>query len=406
MGRILSNIAIIAERSREGVEIGCRVRVGIHDMAGPMKAELADPPSLMVDAGASPSVQCGVRLHGLDSTSMGSLGRYMEAGGALASILRVTVVGAGAAIGDDLPDVFGRYEVLHDGVRFIPLFPFEPGVSYRASCDPRPIGRRELSDVLTLDFSLPREQSASLAEVKRVFPSSDDLPENLLRFYVFFSHPMRRGRVEAEISVLGSDGGPAADVLYRAPVELWDKSMQCLTILLDPGRLKRGVGPNRELGPPLKVGQEYTLAIGSGIIDSSGRPLRGPFHKRFRVGEAVRERVTLERWQIDPPQTKTRQPLVLTFPRPLDRALLSQTITVVSGDEQVIEGRIAIDQCETRWTFTPTFPWASGHYHIRVSSNLEDVCGNSMVAAFDRPLRPGSDLVSEVANRSVPFELA
>jgi hypothetical protein len=237
----------------------------------------------------------------------------MEAGGALRSVLRVMVAGAEAESGDDLPDVFGRYETKEDGVRFIPVFPFEPGVSYRATFDPRPIGCRELSDVLTLDFLLPREQSASPAEVKRVFPSSDDLPENLLRFYVFFSNPMRRARVEAEISVLGPDGGPAADVLYRAPVELWDKSMQCLTILLDPGRLKRGVGPNRELGPPLKVGQEYTLAIGSGIIDSSGRPLREPFHKRFRVGEAVRERVTLEQWRIDPPQTKTRQPLVLTF---------------------------------------------------------------------------------------------
>jgi hypothetical protein len=157
------------------------------------------------------------------------------------------------------------------------------------------------------------------------------------------------------------------------------------------------VGPNRELGPPLKVGQEYTLAIGSGIIDSSGRPLREPFHKRFRVGEAVRERVTLEQWQIDPPQTKTRRPLVLTFPRPLDWALLSQAITVVSGDEQVIEGQVAIDQCETHWSFTPTFPWASGHYRIHVSSNFEDVCGNSMIAAFDRPLLPGSDLAYEVA---------
>jgi hypothetical protein len=370
-----------------------------------MEAELVSQLSLMVEAGAGPSVDGGVRVGGLDPNSMVSLGRYKEARGALQSILRVTVVGAGAAIGDDLPDVFGRYEVLDDGVRFIPLFPFEPGVSYRAGFDPRPIGCRELSDPLTLDFSLPREESASLAEVKRVFPSSDDLPENLLRFYVSFSNPMRRGRVEAEISVLGPDGGPAADVLYRAPVELWDKSMQCLTILLDPGRLKRGVGPNRELGPPLKVGQAYTLAIGSGMIDSSGRPLREPFHKRFRVGEAVREHIAVEQWRIEPPKMKTRQPLVLIFPRPLDWALVSQAVTVVSGDEQVTEGQVVVDRCETRWSFTPAFPWASGRYYIRVSSNLEDVCGNSMIAAFDRPMRPGSDLAYEGSNRSIPFEL-
>jgi hypothetical protein len=71
----------------------------------------------------------------------------------------------------------------------------------------------------------------------------------------------------------------------------------------------------------------------------------------------------------------------------------------------VIEGQVAIDQCETRWSFTPTFPWASGHYRIHVSSDLEDVCGNNTMAAFDRPLRPGSDLAYEVTNRAIPFEL-
>ena len=242
MGRILSNIASIAVRSREGVEVARGVRVETPDMAGLMEAELVSRPSLMVEAGAGPSVDGGVHVRGLEPGSMVSLGSYIEAGGPLRSILRVTVVGAEAASGDDLPDVSGRYEVKEDEVRFIPLFPFEPGVPYRATFAPRPIGCRELSDELTLDFLLPREHSASLAEVKRVFPSSDDLPENLLRFYVFFSNPMRRGRVEAEISFLGPDGGPAADVLYRAPVELWDKTMQCLTILLDPGRLKRGLG--------------------------------------------------------------------------------------------------------------------------------------------------------------------
>ena len=141
-----------------------------------------------------------------------------------------------------------------DGIRFIPHFPFESGIRYRASFDPRPLGRPELSEVLTLEFSLPRETGAVRTEVKHVFPSSDSLPENLLRFYVCFSNPMQRGRAEEHIRLLGPDGQPAPDVLYRPPVELWDRSMRHLTILLDPGRLKRGVGPNRELGPPLKGG--------------------------------------------------------------------------------------------------------------------------------------------------------
>ena len=252
----------------------------------------------------------------------------------------------------------------------------------------------------------PQKTPAFTEEVTHIFPSSDVLPENLLRFYVCFSNSMQRGRALEEISLLDSDGQPVADALYRPPVELWDRSMQHLTVLLDPGRLKRGVGPNRELGPPLKVGQIYNLAIGAGMVALSGRRLPETFYKPFLVTEAVREHIAIERWKIVPPVTKSRQPLVLMFPRPLDWALLSHTITVTSTGEQSIDGRITIDQCERRWSFTPTSPWAAGSYHVRVSSSLEDVCGNSVIAAFDRPLRSGSDLSYEATISSIAFDLA
>ena len=375
-------------------------------MGRPMTAWVPDQPLLRVDSDSHEPALGGVRVSSLDPNLMAHLARYIQAGGLLQSILRVAVIPTGAPIADDLPDVFGHYQLLEDGVRFIPHFPFARGVSYRASFDPRRLGRAEFSEVLTLEFSLTAEQNGLAPEVKRVFPSSDCLPENLLRFYVCFSNPMRRGRVETEISLLGPDGEPAPGVLYRTPVELWGRSMQRLTILLDPGRLKRGVGPNRELGPPLKVGQDYMLVIGSGIVDLSGRPLRETFYKRFRVTEAVREHIALEQWKMVTPETKTRQPLVLNFPRPLDWVLLSQMITIVSADGQLLGGRIVVDQCETRWSFIPSFPWARGHYHIRVESSLEDICGNSVIAAFDRPLRPGNDLAYEAAKCSISFQLA
>jgi hypothetical protein len=286
-----------------------------------------------------------------------------------------------------------------------PHFPFERGLSYRASFDPRPLDCPALSNVLTLEFSLPSEPIALSTEVKHIFPSSDCLPENLLRFYVCFSNSMQRGRVRSKISLLDPDGKPAPDVLYRAPVELWDRSMRHLTILLDPGRLKRGVGPNRELGPPLETGQVYTLAVGAGMSDSSGSRLSAPVYKRFRVTGAVREPIALEQWKIVPPVTHSRQPLALRFPKPLDWALLSHTISIASACGQSIDGKAEIDECETRWSFVPTSPWAIGSYRVRVESSLEDVCGNSVVAVFDKPLRSGGDLAYAAAARSIPFYL-
>jgi hypothetical protein len=376
-----------------------------HHKRASLNTQITNQPTLMLDSDPRQPGSGGVRVHNLDPDLIVWLGKYRQAGCLLQSILRVTVAGIGAAGGEDLPDVLGRYQVLGDGVQFTPHFPFERGIAYRASFDPRPLGRPELSEVLTLDFSLPRERSALPTEVKHIFPSSDCLPENLLRFYVHFSNSMQRGRFEDEIALLGPDGRRVPDVLYRPPVELWDRSMRHLTILLDPGRLKRWLGPNVELGPPLKAGQEYTLAVGSGMVDLSGRPLRKTFHKRFRVTDAVRECIAVEQWKIVPPVANSRQPLVLTFPRPLDRALLSQTIGIASKGERPVDGRIVIDLCERRWSFTPTLPWATGSYEVRVASTLEDVCGNSVIAAFDRPLRSSSDLADEVGKRSIGFQL-
>jgi hypothetical protein len=382
------------------------MRVAAVNMLGierPAKGRLVNRPSLVVGADVLEPTRVNVGFYGFDRDLMAALGEFRRNGSSLRSILQVTVARSEGAPGDDLPSVSGRYDLVEDGVRFTPHFPFEPGLSYRVSVDLRPLGYP--TEVLTSEFSLPREKSAAPAEVKHIYPTGDELPENLLRFYVTFSDSMQRGRAAAEISVLGPDGEPVPDVLYRAPVELWDRSMRCLTVLLDPGRLKRGVGPNRELGPPLKSGDVYTLAIGAGMLDASGRQLPKPVFKRFRVTDAVREAVAIEQWKVLPPRADSRQPLMLVFPRPLDRALLSHTITVMSGDGKALGGKIVIDRDERRWAFTPAAPWLSGAYQVRVASDLEDVCGNNLLGAFDRPLRQDGDFARETANRAIPIYL-
>jgi hypothetical protein len=343
--------------------------------------------------------------HGSGSVSACCLGADLVAflrsctrpGDLLKSIFRVTVAQVPSPERDSLPDVSGRYLLFEDEVQFIPHFPFEKDVKYRASFDPRPLGAPLTAEPLMLEFLIPAKQTApALTEVTHIFPSCDLLPGNLLRFYVCFSDSMQRGRALEEISLLDSDGQPVADALYRPPVELWDRTMRHLTVLLDPGRLKRWLGPNVELGPPLKAGQEYTLEIGSGMIDLHGRPLREHFRKHFLVGDAVRKHISVEHWKILPPVTGSRQALVLIFTSPLDWALLLQTITIGSADGSVIDGRVVVDECERRWSFTPTLPWAAGVYHIRVGSSLEDVCGNSITGAFDRPLRKSPNPVTEI----------
>ena len=72
-------------------------------------------------------------------------------------------------------------------------------------------------------------------------------------------------------------------------------------------------------------------------------------------------------------------------------------------DRQPIPGRIAIDQRERRWSFTPSSPWLAGEYHIRIEYSLEDVCGNTLTGPFDRPLRKDPHLVTEMSSSSLIF---
>ena len=331
-------------------------------------------------------------------------GLSASSSGRLQSLLRVKVAQSGEPDHDELPSVSGDYLVLGDEVRFIPHFPFEPGLSFRAILDLRILRQLSAVETVTRDFSFPApEMPHEASEVIEVYPSSRALPANLLRFYVRFSTAMRRGRVEDNVEILGPDNRPVPDVLYRAPVELWDHSMTCLTILLDPGRLKRGVGPNLVLGPPLIAGQQYALKIGAGMTDVYRRPLRDIFLKRFIASEAVRAPVELEEWTVRSPAVASRRPVELIFTRPLDWAQLRRGIAVTSDRDQPIGGCVNIDRDERRCCFTPDAPWASGSYRIYVSPNLEDLSGNTPTRPFDGPLRTEGKSFEETARRWITF---
>lgn len=371
-----------------------------------MNSTAISQPRLRVNSAASRHRPGSVSACCLGPDLAAFLASCMQVPDLLKSILRVTLAQGPSPEGDSLPNVSGRYLLFEDELQFIPHFRFERDVKYRASFDARPLGAPVAAEPLMLEFLIPTEENAPPpTEVTSIFPSCHVLPENLLRFYVCFSNSMQRGRALKEISLRDSDGQPVADALYRPPVELWDRTMHRLTVLLDPGRLKRWVGPNVALGPPLKAGQEYCLEIGSGMIDLYGCPLRDRFRKHFVVGDPVREQISVEHWTILPPVTATRQALVLMFTSPLDWALLLRTITIELANGLVIDGRVVVDQHERRWRFTPSSPWIAGVYHIRAGSSLEDVCGNSITGAFDRPLRKDPNLVTGINGSLLTFQL-
>ncbi len=331
------------------------------------------------------------------------LGLAASQSGRLGSLLRVRVVDADVCDGEELPEVSGDYRFQTDEICFVPHFPFRAGIEYRAILDVAGLSLAGPASLVTETFYVLRDAPCVDPRVIEVFPTSNVLPENLLRFCVKFSNAMQRGHVAGNVAVLDEHGNPTDDVLYRPPAELWSRDMTCLTILLDPGRLKRSVGPNRMLGPPLQAGQRYTLRIGSGMIDGHGQPLPKDFSKTFLVAAAQRERISVGSWTVRPPSGESREAIAVAFPQPLDWMQLWSGILVVSETHSPIAGRIEIDSGGIQWRFIPEAPWRTGMYRLLVASALEDICGNTPDGPFDGPIRQAEVLSRENSMYAVDF---
>lgn len=290
-----------------------------------------------------------------------------------ASIFQV-YAGGGEAWAD-VPPVFGSYTVEQGALTFHPRFAITPGVAYRAIFHP-PDG----SAAVEGRFGSPAQEVKLLpaTHVAAVYPSSGVLPENQLKMYVYFSAPMQRGDLWSRIHIIDEAGKPAVLPFVELDPALWDRDQQRLTMLFDPGRIKRGVKPNVDMGPVLETGKRYTLIIDASLKDARGAPLEQAFRKEFTVGPAERRGIDLKLWKITEPKQGTTDPLVIDFDRPLDFALL-QDVFEVTG----VKGATSIERDETEWRFQPDRPWTAGSHTVVIDMALEDLAGNRIGRPFD-----------------------
>ena len=185
------------------------------------------------------------------------------------------------------------------------------------------------------------------------------------------------------VRLLDEDGRPVADPFLPLDVDLWNADRMRYTVLYDPGRVKRGIRPNAELGRPLSVDRRYTLVIDADWRDAAGQPLVAPFRREFRVGPARERALDPAAWRLDLPAGGTRDPLAVRFPLPLDYGLLQRALRVATGGGRPLAGEIRVEQGETRWTFTPRAPWRPGEYQLVAAATLEDVAGNRIGRPFE-----------------------
>ena len=297
-----------------------------------------------------------------------------------------------------VPAVAGRFASGDGVIYFVPRFPFSAGMSYSLLFDSGE-GSPEIWKI-----GRASTHSASDAEVLAIYPTAAELPVNLLRIYIHFSAPMSEGRAARAIRVCRADTGEELhDVFLPPEPELWDPERRRLTMLLDPGRIKRGLVPNLEAGYPLVEGVPIKVLVDAEFRDAAGRPLQYGAERRYGIGAALRSRIHLDDWRITAPKAGSRTALVADFGRPLDHGLLQHCLRVCDATGTAVPGDAEVGMEERSWRFTPSLPWREGNFRLVVEPRLEDVAGNSPIRVFDRDITLPEDAPPEDGRLWVDF---
>ncbi len=367
----------------------------------PSKVILMDEPSASM-RGPSIDISDGgaaVEVSGLPADALAHPGWKPDQWAALFAVYVDPADGSDAT---QRPPVLGDYRVADGVLRFTPRFPLSRGVHYRAVL--RLPGAPKDQSPIVQALYLPRPATAP-AVVEQVYPTADRLPENVLKFYIHFSSPMSRGEAYRRVHLLDTDGKPIERAFLELGEELWDPDGKRFTLLIDPGRIKRGLKPREDLGPVLEQGKTYTLLIDREWKDANGDPLKEEFRKTFRAAPADASPPAPKAWGLDPPAADGKAALVVAFPGPMDHALLLDMLTVVDAAGRKIAGEIAVTDGETRWRFTPRGPWAAGTHRLVVDTRLEDLAGNTIGRPFEvDETHPTTDKI-KAETVETPFEV-
>lgn len=218
--------------------------------------------------------------------------------------------------------------------------------------------------------------------VLAVYAGGGDVPSNLLRMYVEFSAPMEPGSAYPNIHLLGGDGHEVNDAFLELREELWTPDHRRLTLLFDPGRVKRGIRSNDQMGAPIMAGERYRFIIDPAWRDASNRPLGTAFVQELRVAGFDSVMPDPSHWSMSSPSANSRDTLRVDFGEALDHALALRMITVVDSAGTRVPGVAALSAADRGWSFVPASAWRAGA-KLRVEAGLEDLAGNNLVRPFD-----------------------
>jgi hypothetical protein len=229
----------------------------------------------------------------------------------------------------------------------------------------------------------------------QVFPQSEVVPANILRWHFVFNRPVAVDRWIESVRLVDDQGDPVEHAFLDLPEGLWNTEGTVLTIMMHPGRIKSGVGV---------VGEGLTLGIGrtcSIVVNLAGFALEEDHLTRehvhsFTAATEVGSALSAEDWIVRLPQAGTFAPLEVEFGRLMDIMSVQASLRVVDEGGVPISADIAM-QNDDKWVLIkPLQPWPAGKIAILPMHDLEDVTGQRLGDAFERKTPPALQLIQAI----------
>ncbi len=257
---------------------------------------------------------------------------------------------------------------------FKPIVPFQKGNEYTV------VFKNEV-----YPFVIAIDENYDYLQVEVLYPNASVLPANFLKWYIQFSKPVNPSKIYDHIYLINTSDNTKVDrALLPLETPLLSEDGKLLTLWIEPGRQKRDLGPNRELGEVLILNKSYTLIIDKELKDTQGIAMQEKYMHSFKVGNFDRIKPSIISWKIDVPKVNTREALRINFQEYLDYGSLKGALEIVNESGTIIDGDFTINVNQNFALFKPAQDWGKGTYILKCDSIIEDLAGNNLERLFDR----------------------
>ncbi|WP_299252616.1 Ig-like domain-containing protein [uncultured Aquimarina sp.] len=295
-------------------------------------------------------------------------------------------------LGSSTP-VLGKTLQTNEGILFIPIVPFGWNQKYTL-----------VYNHIIEYFELTIPKNYESLSVTEVYPSTPILPSNILKLYIRFSKPINTASVYDHIRFINLAGDTLSRTILPLENPLISNDRKLLTLWIEPGRQKRGLGPNKQLGRVFNK-DTYRLIVTKDIKDSNGISMQKDFIHSFNIGNTDRIKPTIDDWKIDIPKINSISKLLVHCSEPMDYGSLQDNINIVDSNTLEVKGMWQLLEQETILSFQPKEPWKKGNYQILCNPEIEDLAGNNLSRLFDKEIKNGSNKESINQQYSLRFTI-